>query len=42
MYTNASIIKTKSNKDKKPYNMAEQKEKGNKPKRKDKRQAFDL
>lgn len=42
MYTNASIIKTKSNKDKKPHNMIEQKEKGNKPKRKDKRQAFDL
>lgn len=42
MHTNASIIKTKSNKDKKPYSMAEQKEKENKPKRKDKRQPIDL
>lgn len=42
MQTNNTYIRTKSNKDKKPYNTAEQKEKGNKPKRKDKRQAFDL
>lgn len=42
MQTNNAYIRTKSNKDKKPYNMAEQKEKGNKPKRKDKRQAFEL
>ena len=42
MYTNSSTIKTKSNKNKKPYNTAEEKEKGNKPKRKDKRQAFEL